>query len=143
MTTDRSTDFSSWLPHRPPMLMLTSILSQEEDNIHCNCIIRADNPLLRGDLFPVTSGVELLAQAGGILLGTRARDAASQAGAIVQIKSFQVETLRIPVGADIHIHAHYQAGSFDAALFDGEVIYNDQTFFTGTLMIALLPAESV
>lgn len=125
------------------MLMLTSLLSHDDDSVHCTSTLRADNPLLQDGLFPVTSGVELLAQAGGILLGTRARDAAHQPGAIVQIKSFQVDALRIPVGAKIHIHAHYQAGSAEAALFDGKVIYNNQPFFTGTLMIALLPTDSV
>jgi predicted hotdog family 3-hydroxylacyl-ACP dehydratase len=85
--------------------------------------------------------VELLAQAAGTLLGVRAPDNAARPGAIVQVKSFRVEQIDIPVGAELHIHAHYQAGTAEAALFEGEVTYDEQCFFTGTLMIALLPGE--
>ncbi len=85
---------------------------------------------------------ELLAQAAGTLLAARAPGNAGRPGAIVQVKSFYVKQLRIPVGAELHIHAHYQAGSADAALFEGKVTFDDQCFFTGTLMIALLPGET-
>ena len=130
------------LPHRPPMLMLTAILEQGSDSVHCTSVIDAQNPLLSDGLFPVAGGLELLAQAAGTLLGTRAHGNAARPGAIVQVKSFQAEPLDIPVGAELHIHARYQAGTAEAALFEGEVRFNEQCFFTGTLMIALLPGES-
>jgi hypothetical protein len=59
----------------------------------------------------------------------------------VQVKSFKVEPLDIPMGAELHIHARYQAGTAEAALFEGEVTLGERCFFTGTLMIALLPGE--
>jgi predicted hotdog family 3-hydroxylacyl-ACP dehydratase len=123
------------------MLMLTAILAQDKDGVHCTSVIDAHNPLLCNGLFPATGGVELLAQAAGTLLGVRAPDNAARPGAIVQVKSFRVEQIDIPVGAELHIHAHYQAGTAEAALFEGEVTYDEQCFFTGTLMIALLPGE--
>jgi len=128
------------LPHRAPMLMLTRVLSSDNDRTHCLSIIQANNPLLRADLFPVSGGIELLAQAGGTLLGGRLQNTAGQpGGAIVQIKTFQLAALRIPVGAEIHIHARYLAGTADAALFEGEASYHAQQFFHGTLMLAALP----
>jgi len=135
-------NFEQLLPHRPPMLMLTAVLSQGADDIHCSSVIDVHNPLLSDGLFPPTAGVEPLAQAAGTLLGARSPGNALCAGAIVQIKSFHVEQLCIPVGAELHIHARYQAGSDEAALFEGEVTYNAQCFFSGTLMIALLPGET-
>ena len=142
MTATAHSDFERLLPHRPPMLMLTAILAQDKDGVHCTSVIDAHNPLLRDGLFPAFGGVELLAQAAGTLLGARAPDNAVRPGAIVQVKSFRVEQVDIPVGAELHIHAHYQAGTAEAALFEGEVTFGGQCFFTGTLMIALLPGES-
>jgi predicted hotdog family 3-hydroxylacyl-ACP dehydratase len=121
------------------MLMLTAILAQDKDGVHCTSVIDDHNPLLRDGLFPTIGGVELLAQAAGTLLGARAPDNEARPGAIVQVKSFQVEQADIPVGAELHIHARYQAGTPEAALFEGEVTFGEQCFFTGTLMIALLP----
>jgi hypothetical protein len=60
----------------------------------------------------------------------------------VQVKSFQLTPLDIPVGAELHIHARYQAGTAEAALFEGNVMLGEQRFFTGTLMIALLPEDA-
>jgi len=142
MTTLENINFEQLLPHRPPMLMLTAILEQESDSVHCSSVIEAQNPLLSDGLFPVTGGLELLAQAAGTLLGVRAADNAARPGAIVQVKSFQVEPLDITAGTELHIHARYQAGTADAALFEGEVLSGERRFFTGTLMIALLPGET-
>lgn len=138
MTSTAPRDFERLLPHRPPMLMLTTVLAQDTDDVHCASVIDAHNPLLCDGLFPVTGGVELLAQAAGILLAARTPGNAARPGAIVQVKSFHLEQVPIPVGAELHIHAHYQAGSADAALFEGEVTFDDRCFFTGTLMITLL-----
>jgi len=142
MTAIEDSDFEQLLPHRPPMLMLTRMLAQDTDSVHCTSVIAAHNPLLRDGLFPATGGLELLSQAAGTLLGSRAPGNATRPGAIVQVKSFRVEQLDIPVGTELHIHARYQAGTAEVALFEGEVSFNAQCFFTGTLMIALLPGES-
>jgi predicted hotdog family 3-hydroxylacyl-ACP dehydratase len=142
MTTLPYSDFEQLLPHRPPMLMLTTILAQDTKSVHCSSVIDAHNPLLHDGLFPATGGVELLAQAAGTLLGARAPGNATRPGAIVQVKYFQVDPLDIPVGTELHIHARYQAGTAEAALFEGEVFSGEQLFFTGTFMIALLPEAS-
>ena len=118
------------------------MLEQDTDSVHCSSVIDAHNPLLHDGLFPVMGGVELLAQAAGTLLGGRAPGNAARPGAIVQIKSFQLEPLDIPVGTELHIHARYQAGTAEAALFEGEVLSGERCFFTGTLMIAFLPGET-
>ena len=90
MTAPENRNFEQLLPHRPPMLMLTATLAQDSDSVHCTSVIAAHNPLLRDGLFPATGGVELLAQAAGTLLGSRAPGNATRPGAIVQVKSFRV-----------------------------------------------------
>ena len=142
MTASGHSDFERLLPHRPPMLMLTAMLAQDTDSVHCASVIDSGNPLLRDGLFPATGGVELLAQAAGTLLGASTPGKAVRPGAIVQLKSFQVEQVRIPVGSELHIHARYLAGTAEAALFEGEVMFGGQRFFTGSLMIALLPENT-
>ena len=133
-------DLNKRLPHRPPMLMLTEILQQQADHIHCRSIIRADNPMLNPQrLFPATAAIEPLAQAAGLLLGEHSPGDASRPGAIVQIKTFQAQPATIPVGTELRIHAHYQAGSADAALFKGQVKCGEQTLLSAELLIALLP----
>ncbi|MEA3412388.1 MAG: hypothetical protein U9R74_12735 [Pseudomonadota bacterium] len=141
MTTSVYSDFERLLPHRPPMLMLTAMLEQESNNVHCISVIDTQNPLLRDGLFPPTGGLELLAQAAGTLLGAQVPDNAARPGAIVQVKSFLVEPIRIPPGAELHIHTRYLAGSPDAAMFEGEVNFGETCFFTGTLMIAFLEGD--
>ena len=64
------------------MLMLTTLLAQDTDSVRCTSVIDANNPLLRDGLFPVTGGVELLAQAAGTLLGARTSDKTARSGAI-------------------------------------------------------------
>ena len=142
MTAMEHSPFEDLLPNRPPMLMLTTMLEQDTDSVHCSSVINTHNPLLCDGLFPVIGGVELLAQAAGTLLGARAPGNATRPGAIVQVKSFRIEPLDIPVGAELHIHARYQAGTAEAALFEGEVMFGKQRFFTGTLMIAFLPEDA-
>ncbi len=142
MTAMEHSPFEDLLPHRPPMLMLTTMLEQDRDSVHCSSVIAATTPLLCDGLFPVIGGVELLAQAAGTLLGARTPGNATRPGAIVQVKSFRIEPLDIPVGAELHIHARYQAGTAEAALFEGEVMFGEHCFFTGTLMIALLPGAA-
>ena len=141
MTSTVHREFEQLLPHRPPMLMLTAILEQDTKSVHCTSVVDAQNPFLRDGLFPVMGGMELVAQAGGTLLGARAPGNIARPGAIVRVKSFQVEPMCIGVSAELHIHARYQAGSAEAAIFEGEVTFDEQCFFTGTLMIALLPGE--
>jgi predicted hotdog family 3-hydroxylacyl-ACP dehydratase len=141
VTSTAHSDFQHLLPHRRPMLMLTAILAQDRDTVHCTSVIAANNPLLRDGHFPAIGGVELLAQAAGTLLGARTPGNQAQPGAIVQIKTFRVQQLDIPVGAELHIHARYQAGTAEAAMFEGEVIFGVQCFFSATLMIAILPGE--
>ncbi|VAW77150.1 hypothetical protein MNBD_GAMMA13-803 [hydrothermal vent metagenome] len=127
------------LPHQGPMRMISQVLTHNSEHIHCNACIRADNPLLVGACLPAYVGIELLAQASGLLLGARRQDTDTPGpGAIVQIKSFRLQEADIPVGTTLHVRAYFEAGNTEAALFTGEVLLNDQQILEGSLMIALL-----
>jgi predicted hotdog family 3-hydroxylacyl-ACP dehydratase len=122
--------------------MLTSRITQAKNSIHCTSTIDSNNPLLSNGLFPVLGGIELLAQASGVLFGNQSPDNAARPGAIIQVKSFQTKNADIPIGSVLNIHARYTAGSVDAALCEGEVYVNEQRFFQGILIIAVLPEKT-
>lgn len=138
MTSIAQSEFERLLPHRPPMLMLTRLLAQEVNYAHCISVIDATNPLVQDGIFPSAGGIELVAQTAGVLIGSRLPGSPTRQGVIVQIKTFQIEPVCIPVGAELDIHARYVAGSPDAAIFEGEVVFGERCFFTGRLMIAFL-----
>lgn len=134
-----------WLPHSGPMLMLSKLIHHDTQSIRCSSKIRADNPLLMEDKFPALGGVELFAQAAGLLFGLRKADTALEAdhrpGAVIQIKSFTLQAVDIGVGDELDISAEYIGGSADAVMMQGEVSFKNNSIFKGSLMIALFKDE--
>lgn len=65
------------IPHRPPMLLVDSIVDQSDDKIHCRKTFSADEFFVQGHFpdFPLVPGVilcECAMQAGAILLASKA-----------------------------------------------------------------------
>ena len=135
-------DIDQYLPQGRPMRMVSAVLDYDARRIRSRCRIEADNPLLENGLFPVRGGLELLAQTSGLLLGLAQHAAERRVAGIVQVKSFRLEAVDIPVTADCIVQARLLAGSLDAAQFEGEAYYNEQLFFAGTLMLAKLLKET-
>jgi predicted hotdog family 3-hydroxylacyl-ACP dehydratase len=131
-----------YLPQRRPMRMVSEVLEYADKRIRCRCRIEADNPLLEAGVFPVHGGLELLAQSSGLLLGLAQHGDMPRVAGIVQVKSFRLQTVPIPVAADCIVQARLLGGSPDAAQFEGEAFYNERDFFSGTLMLAQLLKET-
>lgn len=127
------------------MRMISQVVEYDSVWMHCCARIRADNPLLVDSCFPVYAGIELLAQACGLLFGARRQEAdcTPVPGAIVQIKSFQLEGASIPVGTTLQVHGHFEGGSQQAALFSGEVQLDGTRILSGSLMLALLDGGGI
>lgn len=131
------------LPHRPPMLMITQVIACDQEQIHCTARIQRENPLLVHGLFPALGGIELVAQAAGLLLATReATDGEAGPGAIAQIKTFQASEQAVPVGSLLDIQADFSGGNAAVAMFQGQVAMQQDILFIGTLMITLLPEQA-
>lgn len=65
------------IPHRPPMLLIDEIVSQDDKHIVCRKTFRSDEPFLQGHFpdFPLVPGVilcESCMQAGALLLAEQA-----------------------------------------------------------------------
>lgn len=150
---DMKLDVQDWLPHTPPMLMLSEVLAYTDESIDGISRIRADNPLLEGKQFPCLGGVELLAELAGVLFGIRntphkltscsniAVSNEPPRGAVVQLKSFELGDIYVPVGADLNVHADFIGGSQQAAKMSGTVYFGENRVFEGTLMIALFEGQ--
>lgn len=138
----RAIDIDRYLPHRRPMRMVSEVLDCDAQQIRCRCHIASNNPLLESDSFPVRGGLELLAQSSGLLLGLAQQDREQRVAGIVQVKSFRLHAVHIPVAADCIVQARLLGGGPGAAQFEGEAYYNEQEFFAGTLMLAQLPGET-
>lgn len=134
-----------WLPHSGPMLMLSEVISHDKQSIRCTSKIQLDNPLLVEDKFPEIGGIELFAQAAGLLFGVRKADTEQESdkrpGAVIQIKSFALQAADIGIGDELDIIADYIGGSQDAVMIEGEVRFQNKSIFTGSLMIALFKDE--
>lgn len=132
---------SDWLPHSPPMRMLTTIDHYTDTSIRCSSVISPENPLLEGVLFPCSGGVELFSQASGILFALINHRGTAQSnpqpGAVIQIKSFELGSVEIPVGAELIVRSDFSGGNLGAGLFEGSVEYQQHTVFKGQVMIAL------
>lgn len=67
------------IPHRPPMLLVDEIVSQETETIHCRRTFRPDEYFLQGHFpgLPLVPGVilcECALQSGAILLASKLSD---------------------------------------------------------------------
>ena len=150
---DLKLDVRDWLPHTPPMLMLSEVSAYTGKSIDGLSRIRADNPLLEDGRFPCLGAVELFAQLAGILFAIKnTHQQASPAekmsstkpsrGAVVQLKSFELGEASIPVGSELKIHADFIGGSEQAAKMSGVVYFRKKKIFEGSLMIALFAAQT-
>lgn len=133
------------LPHTGPMLMLSEVVSHTAQAIACSAKIQPDNPLLQAGEFPAIGGVELFAQAAGVLFGIRNGSAEAspkaKSGAVIQLKSFTIGPTQVPVGETVDINADYIGGNDQAAMMQGTVKFKGLTLFKGSLMIALFTKE--
>ncbi len=129
-----SVEIAAVLPHAPPMLMISELLSYQNDRIECRCEIRRDNPLLVDGSFPAHGGLELVAQASGLLLGLRQQGEKS-GGAIVQVRSFSVAATGTPEGSQVTVTSSYLSGNAHAAIFDGQASLDGKAFFSTSLML--------
>ena len=139
------------IPHTPPMLMLSDIEELNQKSLRTSVRIGVDNPFVEKGRFLCAGAIELFAQAAGVLLGQSlsgssanqdSQQPASLAGAVVQLKQFELGEIHIPPGSDLQVSAHFLAGTAQAGMMEGEVNFDNQTVFKGTLMIALFKDQS-
>lgn len=128
---------ADFLPHRGAMLLLGRVTALDAERVEAEATIRADNPLLGAAGFPAWGGLELLAEACGMLLAGGGADR-PKAAAIVAVRQMSCAPQRFPVGTTLRIHGELLGGSAAAALCSGRVEVAGESVFSATLTIAKL-----
>ena len=128
---------AAYLPHRPPMLMLTDAGEVKESHITCEASIEPDNPLLQNGNFPGFACLELCAQAAGCLIGSRG-GTAPKAAAIISVRSLHAAIVDIPAHSRLNVHARLLGGDAKAAMFEGEIDLSGEKIFNAMFTVAEL-----
>ncbi|MEJ2608852.1 MAG: hypothetical protein P8179_01930 [Candidatus Thiodiazotropha sp.] len=123
------------LPHRKPMLMIDQVLERNERSLVTSARIDKDNPLLQGGRLPGHAGLELIAQASGLLLGLT-HEGEAKPGAIIAIRGMQVNIPWLEANALITIETEILGGGEAAAMFHGRVLLNGNAAVEATITVS-------
>ena len=129
-------DFQTMLPHRKPMLMISEVLSYDDQQLEALSLIEPANPLLQDDgRFPGFATLELLAQASGLFLGLNLAGSA-EPGAIVSVRHMHIFKSSLGVDKPIHVKVNFLGGSGSAAMFQGLAYQEDVLVSDATLTVS-------
>jgi len=118
-------DLQAMLPHKKPMLMISEVLSYDDQQLEALSLIEPANPLLQDERrFPGFASLELLAQASGLFLGLN-MDGSAAPGAIVSVRNMQIFKPSLVIDKVIHIKINFLGGSGRAAMFQGSAYQED------------------
>jgi len=131
-------DVTTMLPHQKPMLMVSEIVTYDDQSLTARATIDEDNPLLDSGRFPGHGGLELLAQASGLFLGLQFAGEA-RPGAIVSVRDMQVHTPWLSVNDSLTIETRFLGGSESAAMFQGRVMHHQSVVMEAMLTVSSFP----
>lgn len=131
-------DLTAMLPHRQPMLMVSEVLSYDDEQLIASSLIDISNPLLQAGKFPGYGCLELLAQASGLFLGLRStnKEANAAPGAIVSVRDMEVIQSWLSIDQPMHIETNFLGGSDRAAMFQGKVYQAGEVVMQSTLTVS-------
>ena len=137
-----SMNIETLLPHRAPMLMISSVISKGDSTIACQARIRAENPFLHDGVLPGFVCLELVAQAAGVYLGLDSgADEVPGSGAIVSVRDMILLPQTIQAGMLLDVSADFLGGNQQAAMFSGKVLYEGKLIFSTNVTVALFNEE--
>jgi len=138
-------DLTAMLPHRKPMLMISEVLSYDEEKLLALSLIDTSNPLLQAGKFPGYGCLELLAQASGLFLGLRStnKEESVAPGAIISVRGMEVMQNWLLIDKPMHIETNFLGGSDYTAMFRGNVYQAGKVVMQATLTVSSFPEGDV
>jgi predicted hotdog family 3-hydroxylacyl-ACP dehydratase len=130
------------LPHRPPMLLLTSLTSCDGGNVAATASVARNSPLALSDGTVEESAlVELLAQGYAALLGWRGVISGRpvKKGFLVGARALTIHR-QLRAGEEVTVTLRTVGGIGGFALAEGEVTGGDGVIASGTIKL-FSPAE--
>lgn len=91
------------LPHRPPMLLVESILERAPGFVSCRCRVGRDTPLAAGDAITSLLALELAAQASAFMAPSPGPPSGEDAAYLVSIRRAAFHTAELPVGVPLRV----------------------------------------
>ncbi len=100
------TDLALLVPHRPPMLLVDTLVAHEGRKIVCRTTIREDHPFVRGGEVSMLVAVELFAQAAAALVGLLAPPGgpSMSTGALLGSRQVRFFADALRLGDELEIH---------------------------------------
>jgi predicted hotdog family 3-hydroxylacyl-ACP dehydratase len=104
------------LPHRHPFLFIESVLDVMDDRIVCRAMVEKGHYLTCGEEAPLILGIEMGAQAAGVLAAlqhhrTESTDSPPKVGYLVGIRQARFHAKALPVGCALRVEATDQGAS--------------------------------
>jgi predicted hotdog family 3-hydroxylacyl-ACP dehydratase len=114
---------ASYLPHRPPMLLIDDIVDWSEERAVCRATIHPDCVFAIDGVVHPAAMIEFVAQACAIYVGVRSSRSGDppQIGFIMACRDVQFEVDRFAVGDELTITATKVFGQKQLAAFTGTV----------------------
>jgi predicted hotdog family 3-hydroxylacyl-ACP dehydratase len=130
---------TSFMPHRPPMLVLDSLSAWSENAVVCSRLVR------EGDLFVVDGklssifAIELFAQAAAAHFGYAGmqRGGAMASGALLGSRRIDLFVPHFEVGQELSVRANQVMAMPPAAQYECEVLADGVRLAAGTVNVAM------
>ncbi len=129
---------ASYVPHRPPMLLIEEILEVIVDKrIVCRTVIRPECVFARSGIVHPSAMIEFIAQACAVLAGVTAATGARpvQVGLLLGCREVTFAVDRFVVGDVLTITATKTFGGQQMATFSGSVARGDDLCVTAELSV--------
>jgi predicted hotdog family 3-hydroxylacyl-ACP dehydratase len=119
---DAYMDILELIPQRPPVVMVSALVSVEGNSATTLLRLQEDNLFLKNGLFSESGLVEHIAQSIAAMNGyaARARSEAVRTGYIGAVKNLKIHALP-EVGTTLKTHVREEASALNASIIRGEV----------------------
>lgn len=134
------------LPHRPPMLLLSGVLSVDEEGARCEAVVSKDMPFAdrQGNL-PGWVGIELMAQTIAVWGGRNAQSEGRPVdiGLLLGSRKYTSKLNAFPCGARLIIAAEKIIRDGNMGVFHCTISFNQCTVAEAQLSTYLPPADEL
>lgn len=131
---------TAFMPHRPPMLLLDSLLEHSEEGVVCDKTFREGDPFVEGGRVTALVAVELFAQAAAAHFGYSgfARGGAPESGALLGARRIDLDVPSYAVGERLLVRVRQVGVMPPAAQYECTIERADGAVLArGTINVAM------
>lgn len=135
---------ASLVPHRPPMLLLESVVGFEPGRVVCRARPRADCIFARNGSIPAVVSLEYMAQATAVLsaLDANAQSSSWRPGFLASVRGLWLARATLRFEAELAVQALVQAHTDVAGCFECSIDLEGETIARARLTVVTAPEAS-